>query len=529
MPGPERNVYRTELDPVEFLRHAAAVYPTKVGLLHEDGRRYTYAQLAERAWRLGSALRRAGLDHGDRVATLCPNNPAVLEAHYGVPAVGLVLVTVNTRLSSGEIGVILSHSGARALLVDAELEHLLEPLDLGGVLLIRVDDSGLPDDPYEMLLCEGSPEEPARWLEDEEETISINYTSGTTGRPKGVQYSYRGAYLQALGNAISLRLGPDSVFLWTSPMFHCNGWCNPWSVTAAGGRHLTVRRVDPTQMWELVETARVTHYGGAPTVQLSFVNHPAAGRVERGLTTMVGGAPPSPTLFARMDDLNISIVHIYGLTETYAPTTVTPVQEHWAELPPDERARLASRQGQSHVVADLVRVVDEEMRDVPRDGETMGEVVMRGNIVMSGYHDDPEATKEAFRGGWFHSGDLAVWHPDGMVEIRDRSKDIIISGAENISTIEVEQTLAAHPAVLEAAVIAIPHDTWGERPKAFVTLRDSGDVTVEELIAFCRERIAHFKCPDTVEFGPLPKTSTGKVQKYVLREKEWAGRASRVS
>ena len=522
-------VWRTELDPVEFLRRSANVFPGKVAVTHENGVRHTYAKLAERCWRLGSALRGRGLQPGDRVATLCPNSPAMLEAHFGVPAAQLVLVTVNTRLGAGEIDVILKHSGARAVLVDAELEPLLADLELSGVELVQVDDTGLPDDPYEALLAEGSKAEPERWLEDEEETISINYTSGTTGQPKGVQYTFRGTYLQALANAISLRLGPESVFLWSSPMFHCNGWCNPWSVTAVGGRHVTIRRPDPAQMWATIDAERVTHYGGAPTVQLSLVNHPAAHRVERGLTVMMGGAPPSPTLVSRLIELNVEIVHIYGLAETYAPLTVTAIQEHWSSLPAEDQARLRARQGQSHVAADLVRVVDEEMNDVPLDGATMGEVVMRGNIVMSGYFDAEAATESAFRGGWFHSGDVAVWHDDGMIEIRDRSKDIIITGAENISTIEVEQTLAAHPAVLEAAVVAVPHDHWGERPKAFVTLKDTATATESELIDFCRGRIAHFKCPDAIEFGPLPKTSTGKVQKYVLREKEWQGRASRVN
>ena len=524
-----RKVSRTELDPVEFLRRAAYIYPSKTAVAHENGVRHTYAAFAERCWRLGSALRGRGLAPGERVATLCPNSPTMLEAHFGIPAAQLILVTVNTRLGSSEIETILKHSGARAVLVDAELAHLLEPLDLAGVEIVRVDDSGLATDPYEVLLTEGSPTEPERWLVDEEDTISINYTSGTTGRPKGVQYSYRGAYLQALANAISMRLGSDSSYLWTLPMFHCNGWCNPWAVTAVGGRHVTVRRVDPAQIWDLIDNEGITHYGGAPTVQLSLVNHPAAHRIDRGLTLMMGGAPPSPTLVARLAELNIELVHIYGLTETYAPMTVTPIQEHWGDLPAVEQARLRARQGQSHVAADLVRVVDDEMNDIPLDGIAMGEIVMRGNIVMPGYWNDEEATAEAFRGGWFHSGDMAVWHEDGMIEIRDRSKDIIISGAENISTIEVEQTLAAHPAVLEAAVIAIPHDHWGERPKAFVTLKDGAAADEAELIAFCRERIAPFKCPDAVEFGPLPKTSTGKVQKFVLREKEWAGRDSRVN
>jgi acyl-CoA synthetase (AMP-forming)/AMP-acid ligase II len=520
-------VFRTELNPVDLLARAAFVYPNKVGLVHGE-RRYTYAELGERAWRLGNALLDAGLDKGDRVATLLPNSPAMLEAHFGVPAAGGVLVTVNTRLSTAEIEYILGHSGARYLLLDAELAELVEPIDLSGVRVVRVDDSGDPGDPYEQLLADASAERPASVLEHEEETISINYTSGTTGRPKGVQYTYRGAYLNALNEALVAGLSPESVFLWLQPMFHCNGWCFGWAVTAVGGRHVTVRVVDPDVIWDLIDAEGVTNFNGAPTVQLMLINHAKAHRVEPGVTVVVAAAPPSPTLFARMAELNFTVVHVYGLTETYGPITLCPQQEEWRELPPVERAALLARQGQAYPSADLVRVVDDDMKDVPRDGATMGEVVMRGNNVMAGYFDDPDATEVAFRGGWFHSGDLAVWHPDGNVELRDRGKDIIISGGENISSIEVEQTIGAHPAVLECAVVAIPHDHWGERPKAFVTLMDGATTSADEIIAFARDRLAHFKCPDAVEFGSLPKTSTGKVQKYLLREKEWAGRGTRI-
>jgi fatty-acyl-CoA synthase len=360
------------------------------------------------------------------------------------------------------------------------------------------------------------------WLEHEEETISINYTSGTTGRPKGVQYTYRGAYLNALSEVIVAGLGTDSAYLWTLPMFHCNGWCFPWAVTAVAARHVTIRAVDPGLIWELIDGEGITHYNGAPTVQLMVVNHPRAHRLERPVTAMVAAAPPSPTLLARMSELNFRVVHVYGLTETYGPITVCPEQEGWRELPAEQRARSLARQGQAYPSADLVRVVDEQMTDVPQDGTTMGEVVMRGNNVMSGYFNDEAATGTAFAGGWFHSGDLAVWHPDGNIELRDRGKDIIISGGENISSIEVEQAIAAHPAVLECAVIGIPHPYWGERPKAFVTLSEGGTAAPEEIIAFCRERLAHYKCPDSVEFGSLPKTSTGKTQKFVLRQREWA-------
>jgi fatty-acyl-CoA synthase len=521
-------VFRSELNPIDFLHRAAYIYPDKTAVVH-GARRYSYRQLAERSWRLANALRSAGLGKGERVATLLVNSPAMLEAHFGVPAAGGILVAVNHRLSSAEVGYILAHSGARYLLLHRELEALADSLDLAGVTVLRCAGTGAPEDPYEQFLAAAPPSRPPSWLEDEEETISINYTSGTTGRPKGVQYTYRGAYLNALGEVIHAGLGPGSVYLWTLPMFHCNGWCFPWAVTAVAARHVTMRAVDPQLIWDLIDAEGVTHYNGAPTVQLMILNHPRAHRLERPVTAMVAAAPPSPTLLARMSELNFNVVHVYGLTETYGPITVSPEQEGWNELPIAERARHLARQGQGYVSADLVRVVDGQMRDVARDGQTMGEVVMRGNNVMSGYFDDEAATGKAFAGGWFHSGDLAVWHPDGNIELRDRGKDVIISGGENISSIEVEQAIAAHPAVLECAVIGVPHPHWGERPKAFVTLNAGATATDQEIIAFCRERLAHYKCPDGIEFGPLPKTSTGKVQKFVLRDREWAGHSTRIS
>jgi fatty-acyl-CoA synthase len=522
------SVYRTELSPVSFLERSAFVLPEKVAVVHGD-RRYTYRQLAERVNRLASALRRAGMQKHDRVAFLCPNIPAMLEAHYGVPAAGGILVSINTRLGADEIGYILGHSGSTFLFVDAELEPLVKPLDLSGIRVVRVEDTGAAGDPYEDFLATGAPGPVESWLEDEEETISINYTSGTTGRPKGVMYTYRGGWVNAIGEILECGMSFDTRYLWTLPMFHCNGWCFTWAVTAVGGTHICLRKVDPDRIWDLFESEGVTHYNGSPTVQIGVVNHPKARKLGRPITVTVAAAPPSPTLLARLKELGFRIVHVYGLTETYGPHTVCEWHEEWSALPIDEQARLMARQGQGYAVFDLVRVVDEKMADVPRDGTTLGEVVMRGNNVMKGYYEQPDATAEAFRGGWFHSGDIAVWHPDGYIELRDRKKDIIISGGENISTIEVEQCIVKHPAVLECAVVAVPDEKWGERPKAFVTLKAGATATEAEIIEHCRSHIAHFKAPTAVEFGDLPKTSTGKIQKFILREREWQAKAKRIN
>lgn len=521
-------VHRSELTPVAFLQRAAYLHPARVAVVHEDGRRLTYGELEERCHRLANALRARGLQHGDRVAVLSPNAPAMLEAHYAVPLAGGVLVAINTRLAAAEVEHILRHCGARILLVDRALVPLVagvaDELDV-----VRIDDDGAAASPYEQLVASGAPERPESWLEHEEEPISINYTSGTTGHSKGVVYTHRGAYLNALSEVIVAGLTPESAYLWTLPMFHCNGWCFPWAVTAVAARHVTERAVDSGRVWELIEREGVTHYNGAPTVHIGVAGHPSAHRLERQVTVLLAAAPPSPTLLARLEELNFRVVHVYGLTETYGPITVSPEPDGFGELDAAGRARVLARQGQAYPTSDLVRVVDENDDDVPRDGATMGEVVMRGNNVMLRYHDDPEATARAFRGGWFHSGDLAVWHPDGTIELRDRAKDVIISGGENISTIEVEQVLASHPAVLECAVVAIPHERWGERPKAFVTLVEGAEASAEELIEHVRARIARYKAPDAVEFGPLPKTSTGKVQKFVLREREWGDREARIN
>jgi fatty-acyl-CoA synthase len=521
-------VYRTNFNPTSWLRRSAFVYPDKTAVVH-GGRRYSYRQFEERVNRFAARLRADGLQKYDRVAFLCPNIPPMLEAHFAVPAAGGILVAINTRLNAVEIGYILQHSGASWLFVDDELAPPIASLDTSGLTVVRILDTGAPGDPYEDFIAAGSLEPVASWLESEEETIAINYTSGTTARPKGVMYTYRGAYLNALGQIIEAGMSSDSVYLWSVPMFHCNGWCFPWAVTAVSGTHVCMRRVDPAQMWRLFAEEGVTHYCGAPTVQIMLMNHSAARRLDRPVTAYVAGAPPSPTLLGQLKARNFRPIHLYGLTETYGPITSCAWHHEWDDLPAHERARLLARQGQGQVTADLVRVVDNDMKDVARDGQTLGEVVMHGNIVMKGYYNDSQGTETAFRGGWFHSGDLGVWHPDGYIELRDRKKDIIVSGGENISTIEVEQAVARHPAVLECAVIATPDEKWGERPKAFVTLKPGQRATEQEIIAFCREHIAHYKCPDAVEFCDLPKTSTGKVQKFVLREKEWAGRKKRIN
>ncbi len=532
-------VHLDPLTPLALLERTVRVFPGKTAWIYGD-RRATWADFGRDVGRFAGALARAGVAPGDRVAFLAPNVPELLAAHFAVLLAKATLVAINTRLNADEVGYILNHSGAKVVLADPELAPQVRDAP-GGLrarpLLVNVEDpvagaTGAPlAGPTFAEFVDGAASVPiAGALDEEERLTSINYTSGTTGRPKGVMYTHRGAFLNALAEIIVHGLGPDSVYLWTLPLFHCNGWCFPWAVTGAAATHVLLRKIDPPEVLRCIRAHRVTHFNAAPTVLLMIAEHPAARgvRFDPEIRVATGGAPPSPTLLARMEQLGVRISHIYGLTETYGPHVVCEPQPGWGELDVEGRARMLARQGVPYPQATHLRVVDEAMRDVPADGATLGEVVMRGNNVMKGYYDDPEATVRAFEGGWFHSGDLGVVHPDGYIELRDRKKDVIISGGENISTIEVEHTVVKHPAVLECAVVAVPHERWGEVPKAFVSLRPGASATEAEIVAFCRERLAHFKCPKAVEFGELPKTSTGKIQKFRLREREWAGREKRI-
>ena len=527
----------TELTPLSFLRRSAGVYPDKTAIVH-GAQRWTYAEFARDAQRLARALRASGVQPGDRVACLLPNVPAMLHAHFGVPLAGAVLVAVNTRLSAEEVRYILDHSGATMLVVDSTLTPAIDPiresLETVREIVVHVDPEGPDDgaDGYAELLSRGDGGEDLSWdVDDERGTITINYTSGTTGKPKGVQYHHRGAYLNSFGEIVHSYHDPSSVYLWTLPMFHCNGWCTPWAITAIGGTHVCLREVRGDAIWALIGEHRVTHLNGAPTVVTTIMNAAEAEKLDYQLVVTTAGAPPSPTTILEMERLGFRVVHVYGLTEVYGPYTVCQWQDDWAAFEPEQRATLQARQGVAMVQADPVRVVqvlDEdldpaeyptvELVDVPADGETMGEIVMRGNNVMSGYYRDDEATAKAFAGGWYHSGDLGVSHPDGYVELRDRAKDIIISGGENISTVEVEQAVLSHPAVLEAAVVGVPDEQWGERPKAFITLRQGRSAEPAEIIEHVKKAIARYKAPREVEIiDELPKTSTGKIQKFELR------------
>jgi fatty-acyl-CoA synthase len=529
--GLQRNAANhTALSPLSYLARAAQVYPEQPSVVH-GRRRFTWAETYTRCRRLASALKRAGVSRGDAVATLLPNVPAMVEAHFGVPMAGAVLNTLNTRLDAQALAFMLDHGAARVLLVDPEFAELagraIALLEGPAPLVIDVWDgeSGLSTRigkiEYEVFLARGNDSEPWEMPADEWDAICLNYTSGTTGDPKGVVYHHRGAYLNAASNALGWPLPQHPVYLWTLPMFHCNGWCMPWTLALVAGVNVCLRKVDPTRIAELVREHRVTHLAGAPIVYSMLVSAwtDAGFRPEQTLQGMIAGAAPPVAVIEAAAHVGIALTHVYGLTEVYGPAALCAPQPGWAHLPDDEHARLKGRQGVAYPLQEAVAVLDPEtLEPVPRDGITLGEVFFRGNLVMKGYLKNPAATAQAFRGGWFHTGDLAVVHSDGYIKIKDRSKDIIISGGENISSVEVEEVLYQHPAVLAAAVVARPHARWGEVPCAFVELKVGADATEPELVEWCNGRLARFKSPKEVVLGPLPKTSTGKIQKFVLRE-----------
>jgi fatty-acyl-CoA synthase len=519
------------LTPLGFLDRAAVAYAQRPAVVH-GSQRFSYVEFRARCLRLASALARRGVKPGHVVSVLAPNVPCMLEAHYGVPMIGAVLHSINTRLDAPAIAYMLDHAQTRVLIADRELSTLAEQaIGLSKVkpLLIGADDPGFSGGhvtgelDYDALLAEGDPEYAWQPPDDEWRAITLNYTSGTTGNPKGVVYHHRGAYLLAMGNVVSAGLTGDAVYLWTVPMFHCNGWCFTWGVSVVGGTHVCLRHVTAANILDAIATHRVTHLCGAPTVLNSMVQEGRARgfTLDRCVTVLTGGAPPPSAVIAGMESAGFRITHVYGLTETYGPSVVGPWDNAWDALPLEERARLKARQGVRHQALEHLSVRHpESLEPVAEDGQTAGEVMFRGNIVMKGYLDDPAATERAFAGGLFHSGDVAVVTPDGSLQITDRSKDIIISGGENISSVEVESVLFRHPHVLEAAVVARPDAHWGETPCAFVTLKAGAPaLTAEDVIAHCREQLAHFKCPKTIVFSELPKTATGKVQKFVLRER----------
>ena len=528
---PRNRANHVPLTPVAFLERSALVYPGKVAVRH--GRlAYTYREFEARCRRLAGALAARGVGPGDTVAVMAPNVPALLEAHYAVPALGAVLNPLNVRLDAATIAFILRHGQARVLLTDAELAPVIEAA-LREVeappLVVDIDD---PEGPagarlgsvrYEDLLGEGDPAFAWPGPRDEWDALALLYTSGTTGDPKGVVYHHRGAYLNALGNALAFRLVPDSVYLWTLPMFHCCGWTYTWAVTAAGGTHVCLRRVDPALIFPAIRDHRVTHLCGAPIVLTLLIHAPADVRLrfDHAVDVATGGAAPPSAVIEAMEAMGFRVTHLYGLTESYGPATLCAPQADWPALPLTERAQRMARQGVPMPTSGEFQVGDPETgAPVPRDGATLGEVMLRGNTIMKGYLDNARATAAAFAHDWYHTGDLAVWHPDNYVEVKDRSKDIIITGGENVSSLEVEECLYRHPAVMEAAVVARPDAKWGESPCAFVTVRPGAQpVTAAEIVGWCRDRIAHFKVPKTVVFGPLPKTATGKIQKFVLRDR----------
>jgi len=521
----------TPLSPLSFIRRSAAVYGEKTAVIH-GARRYSYDIFFKRCRRLASALGKHGVVAGDTVAVMAPNVPELLEAHYGVPVLGAILNAINIRLDAQTIAFILEHGGAKVLLTDTQFHATVAAaLDLmeNPPLVIDIDDSEYADGQcigaknYETFIEEGDENHPWSLPDDEWNAISLNYTSGTTGNPKGVVYHHRGAYLNAIGNAMTFGLNASSVYLWTLPMFHCNGWTFTWGVTAVGGTHVCLRDVDPVKIYPMLNDYKVTHMCGAPVVLTTLIHAPddIKQNVETPIEIATGGAAPPSAVISGMESLGFRVTHLYGMTESFGPSTVCAWQPEWAEFPLDERATLMARQGVNYLTLEDQRIADPDtMTDTPADGETMGELMLRGNTVMKGYFKNAAATKEAFNGGWLHTGDLGVMHPNGYIEIKDRAKDVIISGGENISSLEIEETLYRHPDIMEAAVVAVDHEKWGETPCAFVTLKpDSPTLTSDDVIAYCRDNMAHFKCPSRVVFGPLPKTSTGKIQKYVLRQK----------
>ena len=519
------------LTPISYLERSASVYPDKTAVIHGHTR-FTYAQFYERCRRLASALSRRGVGLGDSVSVMASNVPALLEAHYGVPMAGAVLNALNYRLDADNIAFILEHAQTKLLITDREfsdtIEAALEQMDEPPIV-IDIDDPGftggrlLGEKDYEALLLEGTSEDAYRHPSDEWQAISLCYTSGTTGNPKGVVYHHRGAYLNAIGQMLAFGLNEHSVYLWTLPMFHCNGWTYTWGVTAAAGTHVCLRQMDPAAVFPMIKEHRVTHMCGAPVVLNMLVHAPAEQRVsfDHRVEVATGGAAPPSRVISAMEELGFRVTHLYGLTESYGPATVCAWQRDWSDLDVEARTAMMARQGVIyHTLQELMVADAQSMEPVPWDGSTMGELMLCGNTVMKGYLKNPAATGEAFRGDWLHTGDLAVRHPDGYVEIKDRAKDIIITGGENVSSLEVEELLYKHPAIMEAAVVARPDDFWGETVCAFVALKSGADeVSSDDIISWCRDKIAKFKIPRTIVFGPLPKTSTGKIQKYVLREK----------
>jgi fatty-acyl-CoA synthase len=518
------------LTPINFLARAAAVFPSQIAIVHGDLRR-DYAAFYARSRRLASALAKLGIKRGDTVSVMLANTPAMLECHYGAPMTGAVLNTLNTRLDAAVLAFTLDHAEAKVLIVDREYTGVMKAaLELASVkpLVIDYDDPVYdgPGEPlgeidYEDFVASGDPDYAHAPPSDEWDAISLNYTSGTTGDPKGVVYHHRGAYLLALGNVLTGDMGRHPVYLWTLPMFHCNGWCFPWALSVVAGTHVCLRQVRAGHIYELMAEHGVTHLCGAPIVMSTLLGASPAEKRELKTTArfFTAAAPPPQAVLAAMKEAGFEVTHLYGLTETYGPAAVNEWRDEWDALDGPAQAEKKARQGVRYCVLDDLEVIDPEtMRAAPRDGETMGEVMFRGNIVMKGYLKNKHASDEAFRGGWFHSGDLGVMHKDGYIQLKDRSKDIIISGGENISSIEVEDALFKHPKVRAAAVVARPDDKWGETPCAFVELREGAAATAEELIAWTRDNLAHFKCPRHVVFVELPKTSTGKIKKFVLRE-----------